>query len=312
MIPEGYNLKKFLCLLLCAALICMLGGCGKSGNEAAPAAQDGNFAPETTAVVGSGLAQAIASVDDADEAQPAADAPQDMQDDATEEPIAQDVPIDLPAGDVPSDEGVSDAAASDEGASDEGAQSSDTPEPTSAPNDAQPFATATPQPNTAISGYAEVVGTGLGFRFSYPQGWQNIPGKSSVCYIQPLGNGTEYPARVTVTMKRLSHTGNETRLQEQMVSFVKVIQDQYDEKTFEVDTNLDTNTGFMGGKRSYATTYLAYDDDQEIKGYIAMTYFDRYVFCFHFQCAYEDYVAFEPAIRHMRDSVTPDEDSLNS
>ena len=51
-----------LALLLCAALICILGGCGKSGNEDAPAAQDGNFAPETTAVAGSGLAQAVASV----------------------------------------------------------------------------------------------------------------------------------------------------------------------------------------------------------------------------------------------------------
>ena len=188
----------------------------------------------------------------------------------------------------------------------------ETPEPTAEPAGAQPFATATPQPNTAISGYAEVVGTGLGFRFSHPQGWQNIPGKSTVCFVQPMENGTLYPARVSVTMKKLSHAGNETRLQEQMVSFVETLQDQYDKKTFEVDTELDTGSGFMGGKRSYATTYLAYDGDQEIKGYIAMTYFDKYVFCFHFQCAYEDYTAFEPAIRHMRDSVKPDEDSLKS
>ena len=30
MIPEGYNLKRFLCLLLCAMLICTLCACGKS------------------------------------------------------------------------------------------------------------------------------------------------------------------------------------------------------------------------------------------------------------------------------------------
>ena len=303
MIPEGYNLKRFLCLLMCAALICILGGCGKSGSEDAPAAQDGNFAPETTAVAGSGLAQAVASVEDSAEAQPTAVDVQDVPGSAAEEPIAQDVTIDLPAADVPTDEVPT---------GDSAAQASDTPGPTSESSDAQPFATATPQPNTAISGYAEVVGTGLGFRFSYPQGWENIPGKSTVCFVQPLEDGTNYPARVTVSMKKLSHSGSETRLQEQMVSFVEILQDQYDEKTFEVDTNLDTTTGFMGGKRSYATTYLAYDGDQEIKGYIAMTYFDKYVFCFHFQCAYEDYVAFEPAIRHMRDSVTPDEDSLKS
>ena len=297
MIPEGYNLKRFLCLLLCAAVICTLCACGKSDKTDAAATQDANSAPETTAVAGSGLAQAIASVEDDGDKQTTPDEAQDAQPAIQDEPVAQDVAIDTP---------VSDAAP------DGAEQPTDTPEPTSESSGAQPFATATPQPNTAISGYAEVVGTGLGFRFSHPQGWQNIPGKSTVCFVQPMENGTVYPARVTVTMKKLSHSGSESRLQEQMVSFVEVLQEQYDKKTFEVDTNLDTETGFMGGKRSYATTYLAYDGDQEIKGYVAMTYFDKYVFCFHFQCAYEDYAAFEPAIRHMRDSVKPDEDSLNS
>ena len=285
MIPEGSNLKRYLCLLLCALLICALSACGKSDSPDAAATQDVNFAPETTAVAGSGLAQAVASVGDSGDAAPASNEAQDVQSAIQDEPVTQDVAVDTPA---------------------------ETPEPTAEPAGAQPFATATPQPNTAISGYAEVVGTGLGFRFSHPQGWQNIPGKSTVCFVQPMENGTLYPARVSVTMKKLSHAGNETRLQEQMVSFVETLQDQYDKKTFEVDTELDTGSGFMGGKRSYATTYLAYDVEQEIKGYIAMTYFDKYVFCFHFQCAYEDYAAFEPAIRHMRDSVKPDEDSLNS
>lgn len=285
MIPEGSNLKRYLCLLLCALLICALSACGKSDSPDAATTQDANFAPETTAVAGSGLAQAIASVEDSGDAAPASNEAQDVQSAIQDEPVAQDVAVDTPA---------------------------ETPEPTAEPAGAQPFATATPQPNTAISGYAEVVGTGLGFRFSHPQGWQNIPGKSTVCFVQPMENGTLYPARVSVTMKKLSHAGNETRLQEQMVSFVETLQDQYDKKTFEVDTELDTGSGFMGGKRSYATTYLAYDGEQEIKGYIAMTYFDKYVFCFHFQCAYEDYAAFEPAIRHMRDSVKPDEDSLKS
>ena len=285
MIPEGSNLKRYLCLLLCALLICALSACGKSDSPDAATTQDANFAPETTAVAGSGLAQAIASAEDSGDAAPASNEAQDVQSAIQDEPVAQDVAVDTPA---------------------------ETPEPTAEPAGAQPFATATPQPNTAISGYAEVVGTGLGFRFSHPQGWQNIPGKSTVCFVQPMENGTLYPARVSVTMKKLSHAGNETRLQEQMVSFVETLQDQYDKKTFEVDTELDTGSGFMGGKRSYATTYLAYDGEQEIKGYIAMTYFDKYVFCFHFQCAYEDYAAFEPAIRHMRDSVKPDEDSLKS
>ena len=297
MIPEGCKLKKFLYLLLCALLVCILSSCGKSDDAETSGVQDANFAPETTAVAGSGLTQAIASAEDTGTPQATADAAQDVPPVAVDEPAAQDIAIDTPI-DAPIED----------------VQSTDAPEPTAEPakSDTQPFSTATPQPNTAISGYTEVIGTGLGFRFSHPQGWQNIPGKSTVCFIQPIENGTVYPARVTVTMKKIAHSGNETRLQEQMVSFVETLQEQYDKKTFEVDTNLDTASGFMGGKRSYATTYLAYDGDQEIKGYIAMTYFDKYVFCYHFQCAYEDYATFEPAIRHMRDSVKPDEDSLKS
>lgn len=288
MIPEETTLKKRVCLLLiCALLVCALSACGKKEAADATSDQAGNFAPETTAVVGSSLAQAIASVDDGEPA-PAPTEAGENQPAAQDQPIAQDAALDLPQ------EGA-DATAETQ------------PTPTS-----EPFATATPQPNTAIGGYQEVVGSGLGFRFSAPQGWENIPGKSTVCFVQPEADGTIYPARVSVTMKKIYHSGNETRLQQQMVSFVEVLQDQYDEKTFEVDTELDTETKFMGGRRSYATTYLAYDGSQEIKGYIAMTYFDKYVFCFHFQCAYEDYNAFEPAIRHMRDSVTPDEDSLKS
>ena len=302
MIPEGYSLKKFLCLLLCALMILSLSACGKKDATDTDAQQEGSFAPETTAVIGSGLAQAIASVEDSDAETASDDGAGEMEPVVQDEPIAQDVALDVPADTAADVSAVAEATL--------------TPEPTSnsaaAASDPQPFSTATPQPNTAISGYTEVVGTGLGFRFSYPQGWQNIPGKYSVCFVQPLENGTVYPARVCVTMKRISHSGNETRLQEQMVAFMETLMDQYDESPFEVDTELDTSTNFMGGKRSYATTYLAYDGEQEIKGYVAMTYFDKYVFCFHFQCAYEDYNVFEPAIRHLRDSVTPDEDSLNA
>lgn len=301
MIPEENALKKIVCLLLtCALMVCALSACGKDeGADTAPQ-QEGGFAPETTAVAGGGLAQAVASVEDSDETQILTD------EDAPADPLAQDAVIDVPASDAPADATATPEAA---GVGSDGTDGTNETSLSGA-SDPQPFATATPQPNTAISGYQEVVGTGLGFRFSYPQGWQNIPGKSTVCFVQPLADGTVYPARVSVTMKKIYHSGNETRLQEQMVSFVEVLQNQYDKKTFEIDTELDTETKFMGGRRSYATTYLAYDGEQEIKGYIAMTYFDKYVFCFHFQCACEDYAAFEPAIRHMRDSVTPDEDSL--
>ncbi|MBP3652420.1 MAG: hypothetical protein J6J78_05040, partial [Clostridia bacterium] len=151
--------------------------------------------------------------------------------------------------------------------------------------------------------YSQVSGTGLGFSFKYPSDWQNVPGRSTVCYIQPTGNGTQYPGRVSVSMKQLPHKCNDERLQEQMVEFMQTVMSQYDEETFEVDTKLDSETSFMGNRKSLSLSYLAYDGEQEIQGYYIMTYFERYVFCFHFVCAYEDYEAFQPAMVRMRDSV---------
>ena len=175
-----------------------------------------------------------------------------------------------------------------------------------APAAVQPFVSPTPQPNTAVSGYSNVSGTGLGFKFDYPTGWTNIPGRSTVCYVQPLENGTVYPARVAVTMKQLLHKcSGEKEFKEELASYFKTLRSQYDESSFQIDMELDTATKFMGND-ALATTYLAYDGSQEIQGYVIMTYFERYLFCFHFLCAYEDYEAFQPAMRHMRDSVQAD------
>lgn len=181
----------------------------------------------------------------------------------------------------------------------------------SASSDVQPFVTATPQPNTQISAYSEVTQTGLGFKLSYPTGWNNIPGRSTVCYVQPLENGTEYPARVAVTMKRLAHKCSDETIQTELAEYVKVLMTQYDEKTFEVSKELDTSTQFMG-KKGYSATYLAYDGSQEIQGYIIATYFERYVFVYHFLCAYEDYEAFGTAMRRMRDSVQAEQTAESS
>ena len=86
------------------------------------------------------------------------------------------------------------------------------------------------------------------------------------------------------------------------MAYLKILMSQYDDKTFEVDEKLDTGTKFMGNS-AMSTTYLAYDGKQEIKGYVIITSFEKYLFCYHFLCAYEDYAAFENAMNTMRDSV---------
>lgn len=274
-------------MLVCVLCMAMFAGCDRKPSTAPAAnetAQSGSFAPETTAVASSGLVQAIDSVQDAESASATGNEAVDDQ------PVAQD------------------AAATDEIAVDEViAEPSLEPAPavTEEPkNDTviMPFATATPQPNVTVNSYSEVVVDELGFKFDHPSDWNNIPGRSTVCYVQPLENGTVYPARVAVTMKKLAHKCSSSEATKELAEYVKMLRTQYDYATFKVNKTLDESTKFMGNK-AMATTYLAYDGEQEIQGYVIMTYFERYLFCFHFLCAYEDYEAFQPAMLHMRDSV---------
>ena len=287
-------MKEFLSLLLiCALLILSLTACDRKSSSGTvdEAQQSASFAPEATAITSqtdgavngqSGSGNSLADIMDLDI--PDSTDSASTADDSI--PAAQDVPADAPV--------VVDATV-------EPVVTDSTAEPATV---AEPFATATPQPNTTVTSYSDLGSTGLGFRLSYPTGWNNIPGRSTVCYVQPMENGTVYPARVAVTMKTLPHKCTDEKAQTELVEYVKLLMSQYDESTFEVSKDLDTETKFMGSK-AISTTYLAYDGDQEIQGYIILTWFEKYVFCYHFLCAYEDYAAFDPVMRHIRDSVQP-------
>lgn len=280
--------KRILCaliaLILCAAA---LTGCDKRATPAdgAETAFEANFAPETTAAGGLTAALEQTSDDPIDRIAQADDsAAASVQDisAAADAPVAEDVPV---ADDVP--------VANDEPVAQSDAQES------------VPAAAATAAPVTSsvstIDGYGEVTNDELGISFSYPVNWVNQPGRSSICYLlKPTDGG--YPARVCITMKKLAHSCNDSKAQAQLVSYLKKLREQYDYATFEVDLNLDTETLFMG-RKAMSTTYLAYDGDVEIKGYVILTYFDKYVYCFHFLCAYDDYPKYEAAIRYMRDSA---------
>ncbi len=263
-------IKRLICILIALCLCALLSGCSK---ETAPVEDstssfERNFAPETTAA--GGLTAALGQAADPIDQIAADDAPA-----ADDIPVAQDAPVDVPVtqGDV------------------QGAEQ------------APPAATAAPISSSVstIDGYGEVTNDELGVSFGYPVNWLNQPGRSSICYLQKPTDGS-YPARVCITMKRLAHSCNESKAQAQLVSYLKKLREQYDASTFEVDLNLDTQTLFMG-RKAMSTTYLAYDGDIEIKGYVILTYFDKYVYCFHFLCGYDDYPDYESAIRYMRDSA---------
>lgn len=257
-------------------MLLTLSGCSK--DEALQDAEQGqgSFEPETTAVAGGGLTQAVEEIQEAREAS-----------------------ADAPSAAIPADA----APESQPAAADVQQTASDVQQP-AADATLEPIFTQEPVSNShgSIDGYSTISDVGLGFTYSYPVNWNNLPGRSTVCYVQPVEAGVKYPARVAVTMKKLAHRGTDSKVKEEFASFFKIISSQYDEETFEANMSLNTKTKFMGQK-AMSTTYLAYDGEQEIKGYAICTYFERYMFVFHFLSAYEDYDDFLPAMQFMRDSV---------
>lgn len=286
-------MKRFLSILLVLALACFtLSACDRRSTVPEDTdGQEGNFMPESTAV--GGLTQAVEdqSSTESEEVPPEDsawdDLPEmdiDMAPDAnSEQEAVEDIPLDPDGSEAPGDNAAAEATQ----------------------NPKMPFASPTPQPNAYVSQYSEISAPGLGFRFSYPADWINIPGRSTVCYVQPIDDGTIYPARVAVTMKRMPHKTDAEEATSELANFIKNLMTQYDQSTFKVNTNLDYGTKFMG-RSAVATTYLAYDGDQEIMGYTIITYFERYLFVYHFLCAYDDYNSFGDAMRYMRDSVQAD------
>lgn len=242
----------------------LLSGCAKEATV--DSSTQGNFEPETTAVAGGGLTHAL---EEAAETQGISTV---VQSDVQIQPIADDVQQTVV------DTTLEPAA---------------TPEPVSAPSS---------NSHTSITGYSTIGNVGLEFSFSYPANWNNLPGRSTICYVQPMTEGVTYPARVAVTMKKLSHRGTDAKVKAEFASYFEYISSQYDPETFEANMTLSTATPFMG-RKAMSTTYLAYDGEQEIMGYVICTYFERYMYVFHFLCAYEDFEDFIPAMSFMRDSV---------
>lgn len=279
-------MKRFISLLLVFVLIVLaLSGCDRRSTE--PDADAGDSGAET-----GGLTQAV-------EEQAATEPPAE-----TSEPLTVPEPVENSDGTPGSEQAV----AQDQPIAPEAGDGTVQVGQDAGPMEISPFSSPTPQPNASVSQYSEIVAQGLGFRFSYPTGWVNIPGRSTVCYVQPLENGTVYPARVAVTMKRVLFPVDAEVLQDELVSYLRTLMNQYGNDAFKVDKTLDTETKFMG-KNGLAATYLAYDGDQGIKGYVIATHFERYIFVFHFLCAYDDYTSFEPTLRYMRDSVQPDDEA---
>ena len=281
------NLKKLICLMLSGALAaCALSGCSRT----APSGDTGEEPPKVT-------------TDAPSESYPAegphGETYQTLEESTlpTVEPMAR-IDVDnfdldnlLPSGqdyDMTGDEifGALDEPVSDAPASNPGESA------------LNPSSVAVIDPNTFQ--FAALTDTQMGFTFNYPAQWENLPGIYTVCYRERVEDGS-FPARVSVTRKKLKHTVEGTVLNDELKEFVKVVAKQYDSSTFQLGT-ASTAESFLG-RTAISDTYLAYSGDTEVKGFIIGTSVGMYLLVFHFCASYDDYTAMERVMKYMVRSV---------
>ena len=166
---------------------------------------------------------------------------------------------------------------------------------------------ATPTPTAGVSSislaiseytYAVLTNDTLGVRFSYPSHWIQTPGRRTICYEEPVGEG-DIPARMAVSVKQLDDRADGDELTRQLSSFVSAIFTQFDR--YEIG-NLITDVPFMG-KTAYSTVYRGYKGDQVIRGTAIMASVGTKIYAFHFSCDADDYDAMTTVMEYLRSHV---------
>lgn len=146
--------------------------------------------------------------------------------------------------------------------------------------------------------YAVWENTTLGVRFAYPSHWEQTPGRRSICYEEPVGEG-EVPARMVVSVKQLDDRADEDEMTSQLSQLVYAIFSQFD--SYEIG-NLITDVPFMG-KTAYSTIYRGYKGDDVIQGTVIMANVGTKIYAFHFSCAADDYDDMETVMYYLRTHV---------
>ena len=146
--------------------------------------------------------------------------------------------------------------------------------------------------------YAILENETLGVRFAYPSHWEQTPGRRSICYEEPVGEG-EVPARMVVSVKQLDDRADEDEMTGQLSQLVYAIFDQFD--SYEIG-NLITDVPFMG-KTAYSTIYRGYKGDDVIQGTVIMANVGTKIYAFHFSCAADDYDDMETVMYYLRTHV---------
>jgi hypothetical protein len=134
----------------------------------------------------------------------------------------------------------------------------------------------------------------------YPSHWTRIPGTNTVCFVEPVPEGST-PARFTLTKKALESAPNSDKKTSQLAAFVRRVVQDYD--SYEVSP-LNTNGSFLGDKSAYYVTYTVQKAGVTLKGYVIMATKDKALYVFHFRSNVNDYEAFNSVMARIRDSIS--------
>jgi len=181
----------------------------------------------------------------------------------------------------------------------------ETPVPTQAPTNT-PVPTATPKPVEVIPvkeyRYDAVNNVNLQVTFQYPSHWVNDPGKSTICYLEPVNAG-EVASRIAVSAKTVSRAPDTTSLKKQLTKFTDLLAESYFSFTPGEQINTDEAVFNTSG---ISQSYTARDEaGNRITGYILMAYVssNKHIYVFHFSASSGRYEEMYPVVATVRQSL---------
>lgn len=166
-------------------------------------------------------------------------------------------------------------------------------------NSGIPVATEMPVVDVNSMQFNALSDASLGFTFNYPASWENIPGLHTVCFREVVESG-DYPARIAISVKRMTHTVESDVLVKQLTSFMRTISKQYAASSFQTG-RVNMGDSFMG-RLAYSNTYLAYYGETEVEGFIIGCAIGKAVVVGHFSATYEDFQSMYNVMRYMFNS----------
>lgn len=185
-------------------------------------------------------------------------------------------------------------------------EQAETPPPSQTPEAAQdlpPTPPPTPAQVVDISAYQyqTISNSTLHVSFQYPSHWLSSPGKQTICYVEPVNEGTT-AARLAVSSIEVEKAPGDKEMQAQMNRFTDLLGTAY--AGFALgETREDVEVMDAKGLRKKYTAMT--ESGEELTGYILMAYNKTYkrVYLLHFTAPSGKYILLSAVIDAARLSM---------